>query len=735
MKQVCLLLSLTFFIPALAHSQDAVFDVPRLPADITFDGKLDEDFWDELTPLSLTGHMPHYGQAPSEAARIYLCYDDHYLYLAGDMQLSDPGLLRPTTFRRDPDDGTTDYLGLILDSFHDKENALAFFTGPTGFRWDGSVSNDAEGDSPLNLDWNTFWDVLTHMGESHWSSEMRIPWSSLRFQDKDGQVLMGITCWWYIAAKNELVIYPDIPPKWGDMSAWKPSQMQTIRFREVYSKKPLYIAPYLLGGSQLNYDLNETGTAYLKNKEPAFEAGLDVKYGITNNLTLDLTVNTDFAQVEADDQQVNLTRFSLFFPEKRLFFQERAGIFDFNFDQFNRLFYSRRIGLDEDGNPVRIYGGARLVGRVGKYDLGFLNMQTQASDSLASENFGLFRLRRQLSGSNSYIGGILANRMDVDGHRNTALGFDGIFNLNGADFLTAKWAHTFDDATPTREFSTESGRFYLDWERRRFDGLSYKLSISRVGGDYQPEMGFELRNNYHSVAPTLRYGWLLGEKSDWFSWRVSLENYILENYSTRIVETASSLFNIEGTSKNGWYIQAGINYQHEYITEAFELSETATVPTGTYDFFQWGLNVSTPYSQFLGAILEWKGGAFYDGHLQSVAIFPRWKLSAHFDLQGFYQYNYGNFRSRDQLFEAHLARIKAVYMLNTKFSIAAFLQYNSLDKVYVGNVRFRLNPREGHDLYLVYNDLINEDRTREMPHLPFSSNRAVVLKYTYTFSL
>lgn len=715
------------------HAQNDIYEVSRLPGTMVFDGQLNESFWEALTPLPLITQSPRFGQPPSEQAEVFITYDDEYLYFAGSMHLSQPEYLRPTTFKRDPMDGTTDYFGLILDSFHDKENALAFFTGPTGFRWDGTVANDAEGDMPISMDWNTFWDVTTHQEESGWSAEMRIPWSSLRFQDTDGQVTMGLTCWWYIAAKNEVDIYPAIPMNWGENSGWKPSQMQTVRFRDIYSKKPLYVAPYVLGGSQLNYDLNNDETAYLKAQEPSFEAGLDVKYGITNNLTVDLTVNTDFAQVEADDQQVNLTRFSLFFPEKRLFFQERASIFDFNFDEFNRLFYSRRIGLDDDGNPVRIYGGARLVGRVGKFDLGVLNMQTQAADSLPSENFGLLRLRRQLAHSNSYIGGMLANRMGVDGHRNTALGLDGIFNLNGNDFLTLKWAQTFDNELTREGGALEAARVFLDWERRRFDGLSYKFSLSRVGGDYRPEMGFELRNNYYSFAPKINYGWLLGDDSKWFSWEISSDNYVLRNYSTNVVETARSILTVSGVDKTGWYFAGGLELQHEYISETFELSETVMIPVGTYDFFQLGASISTPFTEFLGAILEWKGGQFYDGRLQSIAIYPRWKLSAHFDLEGFYQYNFGKFPERELKYASQLARIKAAYMLNTKFSIAAFLQYNSLDNIYAGNIRFRLNPKEGHDLYLVYNDLINADRERKVPYLPFSSSRAVVLKYTYTF--
>ena len=227
----------------------------------------------------------------------------------------------------------------------------------------------------------------------------------------------------------------------------------------------------------------------------------------------------------------------------------------------------------------------------------------------------------------------------------------------------------------------------------------------------------------------------MGEKSKWFSWRVFSKNYILQNYSSKKVETARSELGAIGSSKNGWAIQTSLSYNHEFVTETFELSETALIPIGEYDFFQFNGMLTTPFTQYIGAILQWNVGQFYDGSLQSIAIFPHWKLSSHFDLEGLYQFNYGRFTKRDQEFTAHLVRIKALYMLNTQFSIAAFIQYNSLDLLYSGNIRLRYNPKEGHDLYLVYNDLLNEDREREVPHLPFSSSRTLVLKYTYTFNL
>ena len=237
---------------------------------------------------------------------------------------------------------------------------------------------------------------------------------------------MGVIIQRWIPSKNEIDIYPAILPNWGDASPIKPSQAQEIIFEGINPDKPLYLAPYLLTGYESKNDLNEEGTTYLNTGKPLYEAGLDVKYGLSSNIILDLTVNTDFAQVENDDEKINLTRMAEYFPEKRMFFLERSSIFDFNSNGNNNLFYSRRIGLSEDGDPIRIYGGARLTGKIKEWDFGVLNMQTAplmkkngsgiAKEIIPSENFGVIRLRRKLLNDNSYIGSIITSRLDMMVH-------------------------------------------------------------------------------------------------------------------------------------------------------------------------------------------------------------------------------------------------------------------------------------------------------------------------------
>ncbi len=736
LHQFCLLALLLASPQLLAQNPDRpVKDATRLTGPIQFDGHVDEAAWDAVPPIPFIQQIPQYGQPSTERSDIFFAYDDEYLYMAGRMYLSDSSLYRATTYKRDALEGSTDYFGFVIDSYNDNENALAFFTTPTGLRWDGTVSNDAQSfENSIGIDWNTYWDAATKRTPWGWSAEMRIPWSSLRFQERNGEAIMGATMWWYLAAKNEQGMYPLVPLNWGEMGPWKPSQMQKYRFTGLRSKRPLYLTPYALAGIQQTSQLNTDGSAYHTDIDPKIEAGLDLKYSLTSNLTLDLTANTDFAQVEVDDQQVNLTRFDLFFPEKRQFFLERASIFDFQFEDDNRLFYSRRIGIN-DGDPVRIYGGARVQGRIEGHDLGFLTMQTAApTDSLKSENFSVLRVRRQAFNPYSYLGFMATNRTDFDGNFSTAYGFDATVRVTEDDYLAAKWAQSFEQGRENNALSLDPARIFLNWQKRRFDGFAYEFAYTHAGEDWSPGVGFELRKTFDGGKAAFSYGWIMDEKAELLNLQLKTEAFALRNFVSGKVESAAIETGVEMRYKTGWFMKATLRPSHEYVPEAFDLGD-AQVPIGSYDFLQGGLLLSTPDAGKLGIFTETVIGGFYDGRLFSTALMPRLVVSSHLKLEGTYQYNTADFDERGQHYVAHLGKLKADYLFNTKFSLSAFLQYSSDGQIFVENVRFRYNPREGTDLFIVFNDIVNGNRSRELPNLPFSDNRAVVVKYTYTFGL
>ena len=723
--------------------------ISRLSQTITFDGIPDEEAWQSVSPLKLIMYQPVFGKEPSEETDVRIGYDDKYLYLGGRMYFKDAETIRSSSLKRDYMGMGSDWLGIILDTYDDKENGLAFFTTPDALRWDASILKDAvvnmPDQIPFNISWNTFWDVVTKKNQDGWTAEIRIPLSSLRFQQKDGQVSMGLIAWRWMPAKNEISIFPAIPPNWGQFSFLKPSQAKEIVFKGLNPNKPFYIAPYALAGYLSTYDLNTDGTDYARTDKPVFEAGGDIKYGLSANMVLDLTINTDFAQVEADDEQLNLTRFSLYYPEKRPFFLERSSIFDFNLGANNTLFYSRRIGLSDDGDPIRIYGGARLIGRVGKWDLAMLDMQTAPlrkknsaginEEILPSENFGVLRFRRQVINENSYIGAGFTSRLGVNGNYNIGYGLDGIFRLFGQDYLDLKFAQTYETGAVSNNFMKPT-RMAVDWTRRSTKGLGYTMGYSYSGLNFNPGIGFEMLDDYYSGRLNILYGWIPGEKSKLYSHTVNFMTRYSAYLIDRSLMTYSNTLAWGFVTKNQWQGQFAIVYNNENLKDSLILVEDeAYVLPGKYEFVNFMGILSTPGSSPFFLMLTTEAGQFFDGWRFSTRLQPTWNISKHLELGGTYGFDHVSFAGRDMVMTNHILGVKALYMLNTKLSVNAFIQYNTAEHAIVSNLRIRYNPKEGNDFYIVFNEGRNTNLTREVPNLPIYSSRAVMVKYTYTFSL
>ncbi|MGH7451371.1 MAG: DUF5916 domain-containing protein, partial [bacterium] len=541
------------------------FRLQRLNGVIKLDGHSDEPAWQMIVPLPLTMRQPTFSGTPTERTEIRLAYDDDFLYASGRFYDSDPCGVRVNSLYRDRNEGD-DTFDLIVDTFNDNENALWFWTNPAGVRGDLAISNDG---SASNESWNTLWEVARAQTAEGWFAEMRLPFSSLGFQNRNGRVVVGLIALRYIARKNERLMFPAISPN-RDFES--PSQAQDVILEQVRSPNPLYITPHIVGGYSQTAQPDHAGTAYHLNDKSEQDFGLDAKYNLTGNLTLDLTVNTDFAQAEADNQEINLTRFSLFFPEKRQFFQERASIFEFNTGENSRLFHSRQIGL-HDGKAVSIPGGARLVGRLQNWDVGFINMQTARSEALPSENFGVLRLRRQVFNEVSYAGGMLTSRLGADGSRNLAYGLDGSVHVFGNEYLTMRGAQTFDDA---RHFDFwRAALLHVQWQRRKPLGFDYNLYFTRMGADYFPALGFVARQNFTGASGYFRYGWWPGEGrtlrriSPVLVWNVFARNH------DGSVESAYLRPYLHLEWKSGGILFGGIDIWHEDLIAPLALPEQA----------------------------------------------------------------------------------------------------------------------------------------------------------------
>ena len=710
--------------------------VKRLTDQIVFDGLPDEKAWSEITPLPVTALQPVAGKEPSEKTEILLGYTDDYFWIGGRFYDSDASLIQAFSKKRDEITAENDYFGVLIDSQNNNETGWFFCTSVTGNRYDNSYFNDARDAVPYNLSWNTFWDVKTSLTDDGWFTEMRIPFSSLRFKPDNGKVTMGFLINRWIPRKNEMIVFPAIDPKFGVWAKRRPSLAYDIVFQDIKPKKPVYITPYVLAGERMTHTPDIGVDSYKRSSEFTKEAGIDLKYSITSGLTLDLTVNTDFAQVEDDDQQVNITRYSLFYPEKRVFFQERSDLFDFTsgYNGSNgNVFYSRRIGLYE-GNPVRILGGARLTGKAGKTEIGLINMQTaKYSEELPSENFNVFRFKRPVLNPYSYAGGIFTSRIGADGKSNLTYGLDSYLSFKGDKYLELKFSQTYDSELNYRRLM-DNTFLRMNIESRNIKGWSYRSSFDWLGKDYDPAVGFIQRGNNYVFMESLNYGWIPGEKSFLYTHKAYYKLYAYSNPLNGL-ETIITGPGWEFEAKNRSTGQTEPEFRREILRDTFYIDNKTFVPEGDYSFFVLRQVLQTPTSGRLQIRTDCLLGQYYDGSVTSVKVIPKWALSRSIKVEGQYQYNTIIFPSRSQRYTSHVTGLKMTYMLNTKLSASGFVQYNNASDVFFTNLRLRYNPREGNDFYIVFNEGRNTDIFRQTPELPRIDNQTLVLKYSYTFSL
>ena len=711
--------------------------IPELSGPIVLDGVVDEPAWEEIDPLPMTMFSPSFGEPTTERSEVRIAYDDENLYVSARMYDSDPEGIRANTFLRNQYSGD-DLFAIVIDSFNDHETALWFSTNPTGARTDRTVQNDAvwAGAPPMNWDWNAHWDVATTVTDEGWFAEMRIPFSTLGFQVQDDEVTMGIIVYRSIARKNERQIFPAISPRWGGLAFAKPSQAHRVVLRDVDAERPLYVTPYALGGVDQRPELLEgSGGAdrWTSESDPTTEVGLDLQYSPVSNLTVDLTANTDFAQVEADEEEINLTRFPLFFPEQRQFFQERASTFEFRTGgRSNRLFHSRRIGL-VDGEITRIYGGARAVGRVGGLDFGLLSMQAEAGDGRGSENASVLRVRQEVLNPYSSVGGMLTSRLGSGAGDNLAYGVDGLLRPVGDEWVTVRWAQTFDEATEEKS-TLDAGLLQARWERIRNEGLSYFGEFIRVGEDYVPGLGFQDRLGVRHVSGRAQYQWFQAPEASRRSTalRTTARDFTRSadgSTQSRVVEPELSV-----EFKRGIQIDMGTESRFEDVRTPFEVAG-AEILAGDYWFHAGEVEFRLPRTErFRGNVLA-TAGSFYDGTRVGVALEPTWNPSVHLQLEGGYEVNRLDFSDRDLAVTTHLTRLRAVAALDTRFSLSALAQYSSAVDLASVNARFRYHIREGTDLWVVYNEGFHTEReVLDQPRLPTSAGRTLMVKYTHTFA-
>ena len=716
----------------------------KLSRGIRLDGRLDEPVYTVVQ--AITGFIqqsPDEGAPATEKTEAWIMFDERNLYVAGRISDSAP----PTEWvanelRRDTAQlRQNDTFAVVLDTFYDRRNAVAFYTNALGAIADFALTNEGN----PNSDWNPVWDVRTGRFPGGWTVEMEIPFRSLRYRPGSAPV-WGVQLRRNVRRKNEWNYLTPLPISAGSGPAgiFRVSEAATLVGLELPGgSKNLEIKPYGIGG--LSTDLAATPP---KRNAGDGDVGFDVKYGITQNLTADFTFNTDFAQVEVDEQQVNLTRFSLFFPEKREFFLEGRGIFDFARGSVGRgsggalrgrgggffgggnaptLFYSRRIGL-QNGSVIPILAGGRATGKIAAFDVGALNIQTDTETISGAEatNFTVVRLKRDLLRRSS-IGAILTNRSVslVGDGSSQAYGMDATFSFYENVTFLAYLART-----QTPEFDGEDTSY-----QGRFDygGDRYGFQVERlvVEDHFTPEVGFVRRDNFRRTYGSGRYS-PRPQSIDairQFSLEGSLDYIVTAD--TGQVETRQTQLGFSTEFENSDRIGVSVAENYEFLFSEFTPGSDVVFPVGGYSF----RDVEATYAlgaqhRFSGTVTVQAGG-YFDGDIKSVGFSSgRLELTERFSFEPAVSVNWID--SPPGGVRTDLVVSRASYSFTPRMFLSGLVQYNSAAGSLGSNIRLRWEYSPGSELFVVYTedrdtDPLQPDRFSEL------RNRGLVIKINRLF--
>ena len=691
---------------------------------ITLDGVLDDEAWITAEPATdFVQAEPHEGQAATERTTVRLLFDRDALYVGVRCDDAMASALIVNDIRKDFTPGEQDTFELLLDTFADRRNGFVFATNPAGARSDTQIANEGR---DVNTSWDAVWSVATKVDASGWSAEMRIPFKTLRFERGEGRI-WGANFSRRIRRKNEVDYWSPVPRVYNLYRAGLAGTLTGLG--DVSQGHNLRIKPWVAG--------NSTRAVGGGEFDPASHAGLDVKYGVTPSLTLDVTVKPDFAQAEADEQQVNLTQFSLFFPEKREFFLENSGMFYFGDipresrlgnarfappEEEMLLFFSRRIGLTDTGQEIPIAAGGRLTGRVGRTGVGLMTIQTQQEGARDGDNYTVLRARRDVL-RNSDIGAIFLSRLSsgLSSDRNEVAGVDANFRFVKALSINGFLARSF---TPGVTGGEMSGKGSIVWND---NFLHTQYSLLSVGDNFRDDVGFIKRQGVrkHFVDFGIRF------RPEW--WR-KFGVRELHPHTRYNIYTDQSNAKVSHTNhvamawffERGGYMEVQWNPRFERIVVPFKVRTDQSFAIGSYGWNEYALELETNHSRKVSGSALITTGGFWNGTQNTikggVVYRPSYRLTFDIALQ----------RSDITLpqpmhdFVTNLVTSRIGYAFNTRTFLDTLLQYNTDLKQFSANIRFDLIHRPLSDLFVVYNEqqLTNEPT-------PVNAGRGFIVKYTH----
>ena len=711
----------------------------RLTEPLRLDGRLDEGPYEVVPPVEgFLQQLPIEGAPATERTEAWVFYDAENLYVSGRLWDSAPeSRWVANEMQRDSFQIVqNDYFGVALDTFYDRRNGLGFLINPIGGFADYQITDEGN----PNIDWNPIWDSRVGRFDGGWTVETQIPFKSLRFRPGLAEQIWGIQISRNIRWKNEVVHLTPIPIS-GGPGEFRLSAAATLAGVDVArGNRTFEIKPYAIGGlaTDITSGIRNDGTG---------DAGIDVKFGVTENLTADFTYNTDFAQVEVDEQQVNLTRFSLFFPEKRDFFLESRGIFDFGVGatfggdgsfpatrffgggDVPIIFFSRRIGLQQNeqgvSRPVPILGGGRLTGRVGPFSIGALGIQTGSEQTVGADptTFSVVRVSRDIL-RRSRIGAMYTGRsVSLTGpESNEVYGADAQFAFFDNVYLNGYYAESRTTGRADDDASYQGVFTYNG------DLFSAQVDYLHVGANFNPEMGFLRRSDFRRTFATANYSprprSIQSVRQFTFGGGI---DYI--ETGAGAVETRVAQLRFQTEFENSDVFGFDVQRNYEWIPFAFPLASEVFIAPGHYDYQDFFAVYSMGTQRRVAGVFSFQHGGFYNGTITAVGFWHgRVEVTPQFSIQPGISINHVELPIGTATIPLITSRV--TYTLTPRMFVAGLTQYNSSNSSLGTNLRLRWEYQPGSELFVVYNDTRD---TSVRGRAPFLRNRAFIVKLTRLF--
>lgn len=697
------------------HSEPSTINAYRINSTIKFDGILDDKVWQNTKKISnFTQRDLDFGKPITEPTQVSVAYDKNNLYIAVWCYMHDAGKIVAKNMNTDFDFEEDDNFQIIISPFNDNRNGFLFIINPNGARSDMQVSGGEEG----NEDWNGVWDTKTSITDKGWFAEIIIPFNTLQFKS-DSVLNWAINFERDIVSENEQALWQGWSRDNSILAVVKAGKL--IDIKNIAYAKHFEFKPYTLAG--WHFDKTQGSNYPLK-------FGGDLNINLTPMLKLNLTSFTDFAQVESDKIPVNLSRFSVYYPEKRQFFLEGSDLYQFYLGDRNSIFYSRNIGI-KNNEQIPILGGIRLYGKIGKNNIGFLNIQENQLDTIPTSNNTVLRYKRDI-GKQSYIGGIFTNIIN-NKHSNQVLGIDA--NFQSANFLKNKNISIIvKTSTSFENFNTQENaltyRIAADYPNDLIDNF---MAVGSMQKNFNPELGYIHRTNYDSyswyfrLAPRILNGY--GVKRMLFKpWGFTIYN----THSTGELESFSNETRPLGAVfKSGERFEINCIQYYDRIDNPFNVTDEINIPTGKYMMYKYELQFETYHARRVWTELLYNQGNFYTGKIQTIEVALGINVNKNLNLNTNYSWN--NVELPEGNFVTHELASYVNYAFTTKLNFSLFGQFNSLEQVMIYNIRLHWIPKIGSDFYFVYN-IGYEEPIKQIEYLkPQTTSSVLKLIYRITF--